>query len=119
MSGKEHFGVENADSSLFSGTTWIFTGDSDQISDTAREYIMLIASLGTHVIHLSAEQHDRLVAWTSHLPQMLSTAFAALLHDEAELEEKQASITRNQMEQVGGRPLREMTRIASSPYSMW
>jgi prephenate dehydrogenase len=118
MSGKEHSGVENADSSLFSGTTWIFTGASDQISDTAREYIALIASLGTHIIHLSAEQHDRLVAWTSHLPQMLSTAFAAVLQDEAELEKK-AHVTRAQMQEVGGRALQEMTRIAASPYSMW
>src|SRR5947209_4675376 len=118
MSGKEHFGVENADSSLFSGTTWIFTGDSDQISDTAREYIALIASLGTHIIHLSPEQHDRLVAWTSHLPQMLSIAIAAVLQDEAEVEKK-ARVTRVQMQEVGGRALHEMTRIASSPYSMW
>jgi prephenate dehydrogenase len=118
MSGKELSGVENADSSLFSGTTWIFTGDSEQISDTAREYIALIASLGTHIIHLSAEQHDRLVAWTSHLPQMLSTAFAAVLQDEAELE-KETHVTRAQMQEVGGRALREMTRIAASPYSMW
>jgi prephenate dehydrogenase len=119
MAGKENSGVENAEASLFSGAAWIFTPESETPSDIAHEYIMLVASLGTHVIHLSAEQHDRLVAWTSHLPQMLSTAFAALLQDEAELEERQASITRSQMEQVGGRPLREMTRIASSPYSMW
>jgi prephenate dehydrogenase len=118
MSGKEHSGVENADSSLFSGTTWIFTGDTDEISDTAREYVALIASLGTHIIHLSGEQHDRLVAWTSHLPQMLSTAFAAVLQDEAELEKK-THVTRAQMQEVGGRALREMTRIAASPYSMW
>jgi prephenate dehydrogenase len=119
MAGKENSGIENAEASLFSGAAWVFTPESETPSDIAHEYIMLIASLGTHVIHLSAEQHDRLVAWTSHLPQMLSTAFAALLQDEAELEEKQTAINRSQMEQVGGRPLREMTRIASSPYSMW
>jgi prephenate dehydrogenase len=87
-------------------------------TDIAHAYMRLIASLGTHIIHLSAEQHDRLVAWTSHLPQMLSTAFAAVLQDEAEKEDS-LSITRDQMRQVGGRALREMTRIASSPYSVW
>lgn len=117
MSGKEQSGIENAQSSLFSGAAWIFTPESDHLSDTAHEYIKLIASLGTHVLHLSAEQHDRLVAWTSHLPQMLSTAFAAALQDEAESEKK--SVTRVQMQEVGGRALHEMTRIASSPYSMW
>lgn len=118
MSGKEHSGVENADSSLFSGSAWIFTAEGDQLSDLAHEYIELIASLGTRIIQLSAEQHDRLVAWTSHLPQMLSTAFAAVLQDEAELEKK-AHVTRVQMQEVGGRSLNEMTRIAASPYSMW
>jgi prephenate dehydrogenase len=118
MSGKENSGIDNADRGLFHGGSWIFTPESDQLTDIAHEYINLIASLGTHVIHLSAEQHDRLVAWTSHLPQMLSTAFAAVLQDEAELE-REAHTTRTQMQEVGGRALREMTRIASSPYSMW
>jgi prephenate dehydrogenase len=118
MSGKENSGIENADADLFQNATWIFTPEGDQMSDVAHEYIGLIASMGTRIIHLSAEQHDRLVAWTSHLPQMLSTAFAAVLQDEAEIE-RQAHITRTQMQEVGGRSLRDMTRIASSPYSMW
>ena len=118
MSGKEHSGIENAEASLFSGTAWIFTPQGDHLSDVAHEYVKVIASLGTDILHLSAEQHDRLVAWTSHLPQMLSTAFAAVLQEEAELEEK-ASVTHAQMQQVGGRAMRDMTRIASSPYSMW
>ena len=118
MSGKENSGVENADSSLFSGGAWIFTPETDQLSEVAQEYRKLIASLGTRIIDVSAEQHDRLVAWTSHLPQMLSTAFAAVLQDEAEVEKK-AHVTRTQMQEVGGRALKEMTRIAASPYSMW
>ena len=118
MSGKEHSGIENADAVLFSGAAWIFTPEADHLSDVAHEYIKLIASLDTHILHLSAQQHDRLVAWTSHLPQMLSTAFAAVLQDEAELEQK-SSVTRAQMREVGGRAMRDMTRIASSPYSMW
>ena len=118
MSGKEHSGIDNADRALFHGSAWIFTVEGDQLSDLAHEYVTLIASLGTHIIHLSAQQHDRLVAWTSHLPQMLSTAFAAVLQEEAELE-RDSHITRKQMQEVGGRALREMTRIASSPYSMW
>lgn len=118
MSGKENSGIDNADRGLFHGATWIFTPEGDQLTDIAHEYINLIASLGTHIIHLSGEQHDRLVAWTSHLPQMLSTAFAAALQDEAELE-RESHVTRTQMQEVGGRALREMTRIASSPYSMW
>jgi prephenate dehydrogenase len=118
MAGKEHSGIENANRALFSRAAWIFTPEGEHLSDLAHEYIKLIASLGTDILHLSAEQHDRLVAWTSHLPQMLSTAFAAALQDEAQLE-AQARVTHVQMQEVGGRALHEMTRIASSPYSMW
>jgi prephenate dehydrogenase len=118
MAGKEHSGIENADRGLFTRAAWIFTPEGDQLGDLAHEYINLIASLGTHIIHLSPEQHDRLVSWTSHLPQMLSIAIAAVLQDEAEFE-KRAHVTRVQMQEVGGRALHEMTRIASSPYSMW
>lgn len=118
MSGKEHSGIENADRGLFHSGAWIFTATGEDLSELAHEYIGLIASLGTHVIHLSPEQHDILVTWTSHLPQMLSTAFAAALQDEAE-QGHEAHIARAQMQDVGGRALREMTRIASSPYSMW
>ena len=60
---------------------------------------------------IDAERHDRLCAWVSHLPQMISTAFATVLRDE--LGDDEAVV------QVGGRALREMTRIAHSPYSMW
>ena len=118
MSGKEHSGIENAESSLFSGAAWIFTPEGDHLGDIAHEYIKLITSLGTHVLHLSAEQHDRLVAWTSHLPQMLSTAFAAVLEEESR-RDAESSITQRQMHEVGGRAMRDMTRIAASPYSMW
>lgn len=118
MSGKEHSGIENAERGLFHNGAWIFTATGDDLSELAHEYIGVIASMGTQVIHLSPEQHDSLVTWTSHLPQMLSTTFAAALHEEAE-RAREAHVTRAQMVDVGGRALREMTRIAASPYSMW
>jgi len=55
--------------------------------------------------------HDRLCAWISHLPQMISTALAAALVEEFG---EDAPLL-----PAGGRALQEMTRIAGSPYSMW
>ena len=60
---------------------------------------------------LDAERHDRLCAWVSHLPQMISTALAVSLREELGDDEA--------VRQIGGRALREMTRIAHSPYAMW
>ena len=113
MAGKEHGGIEHADASLFEGATWLITPvDPEQPPTSAqKEYMDLIESLGAHLISLDAERHDRLCAWVSHLPQMISTAFATVLRDELGDDEA--------VQQIGGRALREMTRIAHSPYSMW
>jgi prephenate dehydrogenase len=67
--------------------------------------------MGARIASLDADEHDRLCAWISHLPQMISTALAATLVDEYGQEAP--------LLEAGGRALREMTRIASSPYSMW
>ena len=60
---------------------------------------------------MDAERHDRLCGWISHLPQMVTTAVAGCLVEEfAEDPDLFA---------IGGRALREITRTAASPYSMW
>jgi prephenate dehydrogenase len=63
------------------------------------------------VLDLEPERHDVLCAWVSHLPQFLSTALTALLQDEF--------TAKDEVLPIGGRALREMTRLGASPYSMW
>jgi prephenate dehydrogenase len=60
---------------------------------------------------MPADEHDRLCAWISHVPQMISTALAAALVEEFGAEAP--------LLPAGGRALQEMTRISASPYSMW
>ena len=60
---------------------------------------------------MDAARHDEVCAWVSHLPQMLSTALSALLEDRFGDAPEIAAI--------GGRALRETTRLGASPYSMW
>lgn len=113
MAGKEHSGIETADANLFRGAAWLITPiEPDQnITELQMEWLDILASIGARLVTLDAERHDRLCAWVSHLPQMISTAFATVLRDE--LGDDHAVV------QIGGRALREMTRIAHSPYSMW
>jgi prephenate dehydrogenase len=60
-------------------------------------------------------KHDEVCAWVSHLPQMVSTALAALLEDTFSHDpEGMAAV-----QAIGGRALRETTRLGASPYSMW
>jgi prephenate dehydrogenase len=113
MAGKEHSGIENADAELFRNAAWLITPIDPDAPYTERqqEWLDLLARMGARVIAIDAERHDKLCAWVSHLPQMISTAFATVLREE--LGDDEAVV------QVGGRALREMTRIAHSPYSMW
>jgi prephenate dehydrogenase len=75
------------------------------------EYLRWIKKIGAKVSVLDPLEHDELCAWISHVPQMISTALAATL-----VEEYGADAP---LMESGGRALREMTRIAESPYSMW
>jgi prephenate dehydrogenase len=113
MAGKEFGGIENADANLFGGAVWLITpiNGAENYTGCQQDYLELLGSIGARVLAMDAERHDRLCAWISHLPQMIATALASVLHDE--LGDDHA------VTQIGGRALREMTRIAHSPYSMW
>lgn len=113
MAGKECGGIENADADLFQGAVWLITPivADQQYTPLQEEFTALVASIGARIIVLDPERHDIVCAWISHLPQMISTALTSVLHEELGDDET--------VVQIGGRALREMTRIAQSPYSMW
>ena len=113
MAGKEVGGIENADGKLFRNAVWLVTPiDAEQpYTPRQQEYLDLLRTIGAHVISMEAARHDRLCAWISHLPQMIATGLACALREELGDDE---AVT-----EIGGRALREMTRIAHSPYSMW
>jgi prephenate dehydrogenase len=122
MAGKEVSGAANADATIFPGAAWIFTTEepcpdreppqlSPQAGALAAEWRGWTARFGCRILELDACRHDELVAWVSHLPQFLATALTALLQDEVG--------SAPELTAVGGRALREMTRLGASPYSMW
>ena len=116
MAGKERGGADLGDARLFEGAVWLFTDlptwqRSKASESLAKEWRELVVKMGSRTRALEAARHDELVAWVSHLPQFLSTALSALLQDEIG--------SAPELKDVGGRALREMTRLGSSPYSMW
>jgi prephenate dehydrogenase len=115
MAGKEAGGCGLAEAGLFRGAAWLFTPVDEERTDIEREWIGLVERFGARVMELDAERHDEVCAWVSHLPQMLSTALAALLEETfAGDPDGMAAV-----QAIGGRALRETTRLGSSPYSMW
>jgi len=113
MAGKENSGVEYADADLFQNAVWFLTPLPGQKLHEGlfAEFVGWIDQIGARVAMLPPEDHDRLCAWISHVPQMISTALAAVLVEEFGEEAP--------LLPAGGRALREMTRISASPYSMW
>ena len=113
MAGKELSGVDYADADLFQNAVWFLTPLPGQSlhEGLLAEYAGWIDHIGARIAMLPAEEHDRLCAWISHVPQMISTALAAALVEEFGAEAP--------LLPAGGRALQEMTRISASPYSMW
>ena len=117
MAGREISGAAAADPALFRGATWIFTPASDSFAaprqreraDLWREWVRRIGALP---LEMDAVDHDQLLAWTSHLPQFVATALAAEL-------QSRLGAPDSAHRKIGGRALREMTRLGASPFSMW
>jgi prephenate dehydrogenase len=114
MAGKESGGAALAEASLFDGAMWLFTPLHEE-SSIAAEWRAWVAKFGARSMDLDAERHDRICAWVSHLPQMVSTAMAAMFEDEFAAAPELA----DEFRAIGGRAMREMTRLGASPYSMW
>jgi prephenate dehydrogenase len=111
MAGKESGGALLAEAGLFDGAIWLFTPTTTEMTLLEKEWRGWVGCFGSRTLDMEATRHDELCAWVSHLPQMLSTALAALLEDRFGNAPEIAAI--------GGRALRETTRLGASPYSMW
>jgi prephenate dehydrogenase len=109
MAGKEVSGAAHADAELFSHAVWLFTEFASH--PLAAEWRSWVQRFGCRTMDIQARRHDEICAWVSHLPQYLSTALSAMLEDRfGDAPDLRA---------IGGRALREMTRLGASPYSMW
>ena len=115
MAGKERGGAELAEAELFRGAMWLFTPVRPEWTERAAAWRQWVERMGARTLDMAAGRHDELLAWVSHLPQMLSTALAALLEERFGGDAAMAA----DLLQVGGRALRETTRLGASPYSMW
>jgi prephenate dehydrogenase len=100
LAGSASRGIASARADLFEGATWFI----DRDDATVRE---IIAACGAKAEIVDASEHDRALALTSHLPQILSTALAAYLHDQ------------NVDLRFAGPGLRTFLRLAGSEASVW
>jgi prephenate dehydrogenase len=106
IAGSSRAGFGAASATMFHGSTVYVEPRGTRRNREAAEHFWSAAG-AARIEYLEAEEHDDRMAAVSHLPQLLSTALAALLSK---------SGTEAGALGPGGR---DMTRLATSPWAMW
>ena len=99
LAGSEKSGLAAARGDLFHGKPWFIDRDEQLVAD-------IIDACGARAERVSAEEHDRAMALTSHLPQLLSTALAS-------------AIGERELERFAGSGLKTFLRLAESDPAVW
>jgi len=111
MAGSEKEGVRNARADIFSGTTCVLTPANINGRKAVKVVGNLWKGIGAKILLLEPEEHDYLVAYTSHLPHVLATTLANLIGKIRKEDPRARKI-------VAG-SVSDMTRIATSNPEMW
>jgi prephenate dehydrogenase len=109
LGGAARGGIEHARPDMFSGRPWLFTPAKQHAPQALEKLKSFVTGLGAVPQTLSPEDHDRLLAFISHLPQL---TVSALMHVVGEA-------AREDGLGLSGRGLQDTTRLASSPPDIW
>jgi prephenate dehydrogenase len=109
LGGGERGGFAFARPDLFAGRPWIFTPDGTSIGDPVERLSRFVTGLGAKPSIMSADEHDRVMAFVSHLPQLAASA----------LMDAVGSTAHSEGLRMAGRGLVDTTRLASSPADVW
>ncbi len=109
LGGAPRSGIDQARPDLFQSRPWLFTPSDDHHPETLDRLRRFVTALGATPHVVTAEAHDRLMAFLSHLPQLTASALMHVVGDE--IGAKGLAL--------GGRGLSDTTRLASSPADIW
>ena len=108
LAGRERRGPRAARVDLFTGRPWVLTPHEASSSAAVRATEWAVRECRATPVFMTAAEHDRAVAVTSHLPQLLASALAGQLEHEDD-----------HVLALAGQGLRDMTRIAGSDPELW
>jgi prephenate dehydrogenase len=109
MTGKEKSGYENSDALLFENSVFIVCTENGK-NNLYDDYINLVKTSGARISLLDPHLHDKITSRVSHLPQLLSVL---LVNHSAQ------KVDNNSFLDYAAGGFRDMTRIASSDFSIW
>ena len=109
VTGAASSGAAAARGDLFEGRPWILTPAPSSRAEDVGALTSMIESLGAVVSSMAAEEHDRILAYVSHLPQLTVSALMQTV----------GSAVGDKGLAVAGGGLRDSSRLAASPASLW
>jgi prephenate dehydrogenase len=108
MAGSERRGFRASSAGLFRGAAWWIVPAADP--GATRAVRALVRAVGARPRTIAAAEHDRVVAFLSHVPQVTSWALLEAARSDP--------IVRRHL--AGAGPgFRDMTRLARSPRGLW
>ena len=107
ISGSHKSGYENASPELFNQKNVISVNVNDLQGNQIHEIEKMWTSIGSNIITMSLDDHERFLMFTSHLPHLIAYTTMLSIDDELDISKFSA----------GG--LKEFLRIAESNPDMW
>lgn len=108
MAGKELAGFANADESIFENANYLLTPTNYNKKETLEFIENLIVAIGCKKpILISAEEHDRIIAYTSHLPHLIAVSLI------------NCSTTEKNLKSLVGGSFKDATRVAALNSTLW
>ena len=107
ISGSHKSGYENASPDLFNQKNVISVNVNDLQVNQIHEIEKMWSSIGSNIINMSLDDHERFLMFTSHLPHLIAYTTMLSIDDELDISKFSA----------GG--LKEFLRIAESSPDMW
>jgi cyclohexadieny/prephenate dehydrogenase len=112
VAGTEHSGPEAGFAELFRGRWCILIALPETASEAVARVGRMWERLGMHVVTMSADHHDKVLAVTSHLPHLIAYTIVGTATD---LEDS----LKSEVIEFSASGFRDFTRIAASDPVMW
>ena len=109
LGGAPQSGIDYARPDLFRGRPWLFTPTDADCGPALERLQEFVTALGAQPHVMTAAEHDRLLAYLSHLPQLTASALMHVVGSSA----GQSGLS------LTGRGLADTTRLASSAPTIW
>lgn len=109
IAGSEKTGIQSGNPDLYDGRLTIVCPSVDTPEAAEQAVLNLWAAAGSEVVKMSPEEHDSMLASTSHLPHMIAAALARSV----------AAGDPAQKADFCGTGFKDTTRVASGSADMW